>query len=553
MISCSTRTALRVGSLCCRLALALGAFSFCGTASAQTQTVPYEQRMDAFRRLLFELHFQPLCTFADLQADPGESLFILLGDPRGLANQYFPEGLRSFVEQGGAVLIATDMETKGEAGQNLRELAGVTVTGETLVIKRRHSIAPNNRPVLYNNSRYCPFVDPLEHANGVGTVAALLGVSDRPDLFHRYPHFDQTRLQVATNAPSRLALSRWFLPVGIHQLARLSQLCHEEKNAERKFVDENGPLFAVGGTVGKGRVLVLADHSIFINRMILPHDNDNLEFTIHCLHWLRGGAATPMEALRALRAYAEPGNEEKARSQLIGQRNKVLFWDNGVIHSNFEASLKKMPAPPALPSEPALVAAIDKAIAKLEASNSFNRALLEQLDETLGGREGVVCTAVYLLTLGALLFLGYRFLWRTRYRPELAAPSLAKVLREHEPKMSLLDQRRQALLRLDNVWEVGHRLARECFESAGVMLTGAAPPRVVLAQGSRWQRWRINRRVARLWRLARGDAPAPLSPAALKDRLCELEELKTALANGTIGFMGERPTDAGWFRFPPTG
>jgi hypothetical protein len=115
----------------------------------------------------------------------------------------------------------------------------------------------------------------------------------------------------------------------------------------------------------------------------------------------------------------------------------------------------------------------------------------------------------------------------------LAVPLLSKALREHEPKAPLLDQRRRALLRSGNVWEMGHRLARECFESAGVAPTGAAP-RVVMARGSRWQRWRVNRRVARLWRLARGDAPKPLSPAALQHRLREIDELKTALANGTI-------------------
>jgi hypothetical protein len=100
--------------------------------------------------------------------------------------------------------------------------------------------------------------------------------------------------------------------------------------------------------------------------------------------------------------------------------------------------------------------------------------------------------------------------------------------------VSLLDQRRRALLRLGNVWEMGHLLARECFESAGVALTDASPPRVTMAQGSWRQRWRVRRRVARLWRLAYGNTPFLLSPAALQHRLREMEELKTALANGTI-------------------
>jgi hypothetical protein len=510
----------------------------------------YELRTDAFRRLLFELRFQPLRTFAELQANPGESLFILLGNPNCLSKGYFPEGLRSFVEQGGAVLIATDMKTQGEEGENLSKLAGVTVTGETLVVRqviRRRYFHYSSQHFLYNNQGFCPFVEPIEYTNPFGTMAPLLSMGSRPELFRRFGQSEQPLDKVATNAPSRLVRSGRWLPSGIYPLAKLPMICQDEKidldpsddAGGLRFVDEKGPLFAVGGTVGKGRALVLADHSIFINRMILPRDNDNLPFTTNCLHWLRGGVSTPLEALQAARSDAQLGNGMNNLDQLVGQRNKVLFWDDGRIQDNFEVPLKRMPATPSLPSESAIVAAIDKTIAKLEDSDALNRAILERIDNLPGGRDRVIRSAVVLLTWAALLFLGYRFLWRTRYRTELAVPLLSNAIREHEPNVSLLDQRRRALLRLGNVWEMGHRLARECFESFGVSLTSATPPRVLRAPGSRWQRWRLNRRVARLWRLARGDEPTPLSPIALKHRLRELEELKTALANGTIVLNAE--------------
>jgi hypothetical protein len=490
---------------------------------------PYDQQTDAFRRLLFELRFQPLRGWNELQdSKPSESLFILLGNPDGLSERYFnkyiPGGLRSFVAKGGAVLIATDMETKDEAGDNLRELAGVTVTGETLVVKRQDIGKELSQEYLYNNVGYCPYVKPIEDTNVLGKFAGLVGAG-RPELFRSFPPADQPLMKVATNAPSRLKESGAWLPrSGIHRLARLPEECRDVRSS--RIGDEKGPLFAVGGSVGEGRVLVLADHSIFINRMILPRDNDNLQFAANCLHWLRGGTSTLTEALQA----AHSGSMDR----LAGQRNKALLWVDGKIYIDFEVPLKRMPAPPSLPSEQAIVAAIDKTIAKLEDTDAFNRALLERIDGLPGGRERILRSAVFLLTWAALLFLGYRFLWRARYRPELAVPLLSKALREDEPNVSLLDQRRRALLRLGNVWEMGHRLARECFESAGVALTVASPPRVVKAQGNLWQRWRINRRVARLWHLARGDAPTPLSPVALKHRLRELEELKIALANGTI-------------------
>src|SRR5262249_13170235 len=54
---------------------------------------PYGQRTDAFRRLLFELRFQPLSNVAQLQANPSESILILLGEPSFLSKGSFPQGL----------------------------------------------------------------------------------------------------------------------------------------------------------------------------------------------------------------------------------------------------------------------------------------------------------------------------------------------------------------------------------------------------------------------------------------------------------------------------
>jgi hypothetical protein len=513
---------------------------------APLDALTYGRQTDAFRRLLFEFHFQPVPSFAELVEDPNQSLFIMLGDPQCLIKRNFPEGLRSFVEQGGAVLIATDKRTFGEAKVNLSELAGVTVTGETLVIRRPPQ--PGGSITRYDNSAYCPFVEPIEDWASVarstsvlGTMASFLGSGGRPDLFRRGPQPDQPQLRVATNAPSRLQVTEWGLPGGIHRLAQLPASCEKEKITPH--VNRNGlirqssgeedspPIFAVGGTVGKGRVLVLADHSIFINRMMLPlaRDNGNLEFAANCLHWMRGGVSSPAEALKAV-------NSQDALKQLTGHRKHVLFWDDGKVQTNFEVLLKKTPLPPTLASEPAIVAAIDKTIAKLEDEDYFNRELFANMKEWPGGLPRVRQSVVYLLTLAAFLLLAYRFLWRVRHRHESAVPLLADAVSQHEPRGSLLDQRRRELLRVGNVWEMGHRLAREFFESAGVTLT-AAPPRVVMPHGNWRQRWHVRRQVARLWRLACSDTPVSLAPAALRHRLRELEELKSALANGTIKLM----------------
>ena len=292
---------------------------------------------------------------------------------------------------------------------------------------------------------------------------------------------------------------------------------------------ESRPLFAVGGTVGKGRVLVLADHSIFINRMILPRDTGNLEFAANCLHWLRGDASTPDEMLHAV----IPRRGGLTPPSLNGQRDKVLFWEDGSVHADFRVPMKEVSINPPRPSEPAIVAALNRGVRNMENQNAFNRQLLDGLEERGWFQERLDRSILYVLTLVLLLFLGYLFVWRGRHRVDVAVPLLGYAVARHEPKLSLLEQRRRSMLRSGNVWGTAHRLARQYFESAGIPLTGTSAQSLAV-RGGWWRRWRVNRRMARLWELARGDAPVSISPAALKRWLRELDELKTALANGTI-------------------
>lgn len=382
----------------------------CSADSGALASVSYGQRTDAFRRLLFEFQFKPLERFDELEMNPSQTLLIVLGDPRCLSKSSFPQGLRSFVERGGAVLIATDRETVGEAGEMLGQLAGVTVTGETLICRNP------NPMVLYDGAAYCPFVEPLADAmapnrstNILGLLAAVVGAGSRPALFCN-PHPTEPDLRVATNAPSRLRRNArgWWWPSGIYRLAELPSGCTDERRMMFRPHSSEHPLFAVGGSVGKGRVLVLADHSVFINRMVLPRDNGNLEFAANCLHWLRGGVSTPTEALQAM-------NDPQALEKLTGQRNKVLFWDDGFIRTDLEVPLKRVPLKSALPPEPVIVAALDKTLANLEDDDYFNRRLLEKMEDASGDHRSLVRNVLYLLTFAAALLLGYRFLWRVRY------------------------------------------------------------------------------------------------------------------------------------------
>jgi hypothetical protein len=549
------------------LAALLAALVLASPASAQKRSLssnslkqidlpPFEQRTDAFRRILFEFGFTPLTDFRQLNDDPARTVLIVLGDTRCLwrANfprQTYPQGLRSFVARGGAVLVATDETIDKEARDNLVELAGVTVKGETLYCK------PVRSDDVYRGEKYCPIVQPVadpwgssDPASLSGALAAAVGAGSRPALFRDLRPGASADLRVATNAPSRLRMEGGSLPRGIRGLARLPARCVAEEDSWRSMSpmdrerqpdgpwrralrgimgedETDGPLFAVGGAVGDGRVLVLADHSVFINRMILPRDTGNMEFTTNCLHWLRGGVTSPAELARAA---SRPGGLQT----VMGQRDKVLFSDDGHIHNTFNVPLKSTPV--ALPpgSEPAVVAAVDQTLARLEDGDRLNEFLFDGLDSLPWSLIRLEQTALCLVTLALAVCILHRLFFRGRHRLDPAVPLLAREVARHLPAAPLLEQRRRAVLKAGNAWETARHLARQCFEAAGVPLSGALPRVRVTVAGGWWQRWRLVRRFRRLWRMACGDRPVRVPPAALPGLLRELEELRTALANGSI-------------------
>src|SRR5205823_1025205 len=96
--------------------------------------------------------------------------------------------------------------------------------------------------------------------------------------------------------------------------------------------------------------------SVFINEMMLPQDTQNVEFATNAVTWLKGG-----------------------------QRQRVLFVEEGRIETKLEIPLKSI----SIPAEEALrllferrndiLQSGDRLVAQFENENSFNRKLLEVL------------------------------------------------------------------------------------------------------------------------------------------------------------------------------
>ncbi len=201
----------------------------------------------AFRLMLHGSKLQPLQGVADLAKEPGKSLLIVFGDTRvldeldNLMGEDGRTGLESFLERGGAVLLASDRG--GESG-----------IGKTFQVKPNGDLVRNfNKELAYRGQDLCPYVFPEGH----------------PRLFRGVQ-------KLATNAPSYLEGRN---PDGAF-LARFSPWC--SKGGGTPFT--NRPPFAWGDTGPAGQKLILAGHGVFMNGMLAIRDN--AVFAGNCIDWL---------------------------------------------------------------------------------------------------------------------------------------------------------------------------------------------------------------------------------------------------------------------------
>jgi hypothetical protein len=460
------------------------------------QRTRFGEDTHVFRRILFDFKLTALKDVRELDADPADTVLVVLGDTAFISRQ--GRGwLRLFVARGGALLLATD-RVPGEKAERdlvereLIEVAGVTVSGVSVrcwdsgACYRRAGVALD----------YCPLLRPVPRA--------------QPALFRDPRKGENAALEVATNAPSFLQRAR-ALPGQLEMLANLPSRWWRPEFPDRYVI--SGLPFAVGGESGPGKVLVLADHSIFINEMMLPPDNGNVEFTYNCLDWLR----------------AKPNG---------WKRHKVLFVEDGRVRTDFNVPVKNVPINPAeLPgllyaNRNELAAGVEQELARLENRNALDEGLLDFLSDQGLTADRLERIAVVVLSVLLVGYAGFRLLTRGRHRAEPAVLPLARAVALHVPTAPLLEQRHQALLRGGNVWEAARGLARQWFAAAGAT-PGQGPPRVAV-EGGWWERWALRRRVLRLWRLAYGPRPVRVSLRALRRLLGELEELSVSLANGSL-------------------
>src|SRR5262245_34314010 len=329
-----------------------------------------------FRHLVHAAGMRPHKSLQEALDDPQNTLIVMLGNftrmeaaAIDLRGSRWTEG---FLRDGGAILVATD-RAFNDLGM------AVEITG--------NMVEAADRTKAYRGSEKCPIVEPI--------LGDRFEVLNRASPHHIFLHTTPAP-PIATNNPSAVRLLRRprdDVRVARTQLARYRE---PARFADGQQFNRDRDLFAVGGTNSPGRFLVLADHSVFINRMMLQKklDNGNAEFAKDCLAWLRDGQDTP--------------------------RTRCLFVEDTTIQGRFDLPVPPKPEPPLDVVVDTILNHGNDIVRELEDKDFANTLLKEQF--------GLAAIARFILvTLTVLLILyGLFKLWGARTGPDPGAVLIAR-------------------------------------------------------------------------------------------------------------------------------
>jgi hypothetical protein len=409
---------------------------------------PFSEQTQFFRAVLHELGIQPISSLQKWSENATGRMVIILGGNAQVDRLLPGDELRQFREAGGAILFASDQPTSAHLSN---QLGGVGIEGPFL----RAQPSECYRGTLED----CPLV--REHRRG----------ATRHPIFRDLPE----SAVIATNRPGRISV--WWTPLApVARISTLSGSFNDRVGGRWRIYPNQAVLAVAGEYPSGGRLLVVADHSLFINGMLQQPDNDNLLFAMNVVRWL---------------------SED-------GKRTEALFLDSGMIQPSFRSVDVQAPLPP-LPPLDNLLPRVNSFIRAIEQEDALNKALLQMVPHASWLRGAAVALTVGLISAGVFRFLG------SRHRAET---------RKAKPALMNTDARGSAHIgssgssgHLDSFRHVefearsaARDLARAAWEDVGVPVTGGAAPAATVAGGwfarRHWQRRARRRPCARARRSA---------------------------------------------------
>ncbi|GIW82811.1 MAG: hypothetical protein KatS3mg105_4618 [Gemmatales bacterium] len=298
----------------------------------------------AFRFILNEFELSPIEDADRFHEDPKNTVVIVFGDTSVLHQRRGQ--MLSYLRNGGSLLLATDRPLH----PFLAAVLGVRISGKIVETNDPRRDAYKGLEELAD----CPLVR---------------------DYNVSHPVFKGLTLPIACNRPSSLQPTIRF---GASSVATFPPSCWQENRS---------PSFAVVSRLfhPRSRLLILSDHSVFINAMMMQDDNANFTFAFNCIHWLSEG----------------------------GKRKKVLFVDEGTVWTDFEVASTEIPD---LPADPVAMANLVVTLLDRWQKQQLHNRIIYEL---FGQSNNRVWTFAAIVMTGLMLgYMGYRMV-RARSRSPL--------------------------------------------------------------------------------------------------------------------------------------
>jgi hypothetical protein len=429
----------------------------------EVRTIPFEGS-EVFCHILQYEGLQPVATVKELLRNPEQTMIIVFGSVRqGRVIHQVLDDLGHYESLGGNTLIATDRTL---------ELShwGIGVVGAT--------VQQNDKNQAYRGDRLCPAISAAEQGEG-----------------HDHPIFRFLRQRIATNHPSYLEVRKSGL--GITPLLSI-----QGKKIALNGMFGSRVCYIAGSSASappQGRALFIAGHGVFMNGMMLQSDNDNFNFAINVVRWLREGPSG------------------KART-------KAMFIVDGRVITNFDVSLA--PPPPVPP-----IKALDRLLHGLEKERFFHRIFNRLIGDGWDTLLSVVLAAATFL----LLLYGAKKLLEGRYLLETKAPRMVGATTALGPVTPVVAQRRNALFRQGNLGNEARLLARAWLrQEFGVE---SEPRLAIQVKGWFWGRWTMQRQASRIVQLAAADRADPMARREFARLLRALPRLSDARRGGQLALL----------------
>ena len=519
-------------SSCPRMRIAVAAaLLFASMAAAQPRRPITGEGTEGFRALLASAHLKPIEDPNEAHADPAHTLIISFRGARGFFGNAYPDQIqdigfdmkKGFVDQGGAFFFASD-QAMGRPGSGWNRSFDFQIVGPIL------SAFEVDSDTCYKSNPQCPFVR--------GVAGSL------PDLFRPNKMTSPRPLgempasldRVATNRPSYLQPSDQ-----LETLAKFAQPCRVEVIPGTRTMPlptRLGARFAQALRYpGGGRFLVLADHSVFINSMLLPssrYPNDNLAFAANCLEWLMTG---PNGETRTKVLFMEDGKIWKKDDynlmlqtlpspnpeDMLGflWENRDLLWENRDMAEQILSNVERS----------GIFSELERGDGKENRlGRLLNRTLLDMFDTYQ------IVRLVIVLGMAALLAFGILSLIKSRFSYSRKVPRFSLALDRVKPRAGLLEMRLRGGVGRGQYYEIARDRAREMFAALDLTPGEGGPPPKFTVEASWWRRAAIERQLREVWQVAFGTEPVPVTSRRWQQWQDRLDEIRTMIRRGQIRF-----------------